>query len=162
MNASSATQSGKTRVTSRSWVQPAARALLGAPARGRPVARALVGTVLCIALGAALVALTGCRATKPEPPQSGTLTLDLAVVPQILPADTTRRATVWVTVLEGGEPVPDSTRVWLVATAGTLPSEVFTTDGLATTSYRPSLSTGIVTLIAQVKGVRDTMNLTVF
>jgi hypothetical protein len=131
----------------------------------RLLARALFGVagVSLLALACSwLLALPGCRATRPPDQPSGALTIDLAVLPQILPADTTKRATVWVTVLEGGDPVPDSTRVWLVVTAGTVPPEVLTTDGLAITSYRPSLSTGIVTMIAQVKGVRDTMNLTIF
>jgi len=132
------------------------------PLSARRVARVLLGAAVILWVAATLVGLAGCLASKPDDDQAGTLTIDLAVVPQILPADTSKTATVWVTVLEGGDPVSDSTRVVLVATAGTVPPEVFTTDGLAIASYRPALSTGIATLIAQVKGVRDTMNVTIF
>ena len=129
----------------------------------RRVVRAL-GAVLLAALAVvAMLDLIGCRATQPnDDPTPGTLSVDLAVIPLILPADTSHSATVWVTVLEGTEPVADSTKVSLVATSGTLPSEAYTSAGLANTSYRPSLSTGVVTIIAQVKGVRDTMNITVY
>ncbi len=154
--------SGNVRAASRPREPKSARARWGGGAGPRRAARLLGGGLLIVVLVAGIAALAGCRATKPDSPSTGALTIDLTVVPQILPADTTKRATVWVTVLQGGEPVPDSTRVWLVATSGTIPAEAFTTDGLATTSYRPGLSTGIVTLIAQVRGVRDTMNLTVF
>lgn len=129
----------------------------------RPWTRALGGVMAVTLAVVATLDLVGCRASRPsEKPEPGALSVDLAVIPLILPADTTKSATVWVTVLEGSEPVADSTKVWLVATAGTLPSEVYTSAGLANTNYRPSRATGVVMIIAQVKGVRDTMNITVY
>ncbi len=129
----------------------------------RQAARALSAALLASLALVTVLDLLGCQATRPDDdPQRGALSVDLAVIPLILPADTTQSATVWVTVLEGTEPVADSTRVWLVATSGHLPSAAYTSSGVASTSFHPSLSTGVVTIIAQVKGVRDTMKITVY
>jgi hypothetical protein len=45
---------------------------------------------------------------------------------------------------------------------GTIPEEALTRDGVAVTTYRPSLDTGVATVIAQVQGVRDTMFVTLY
>ncbi|MBM3317503.1 MAG: hypothetical protein FJY75_06580, partial [Candidatus Eisenbacteria bacterium] len=68
----------------------------------------------------------GCRGTLPgeETPTGVSLTLD--IVPLILRADTTQTAAVWVTILDGGAPIADSTRVSLVATLGRVSAEAYT------------------------------------
>ncbi len=109
-----------------------------------------------------LVLLAGCRASSPEGEDQKEISIDLDVVPMILKADTTETATVWVTVLEGTRPVADSTIVNLVATLGTVPAQVLTTDGLAIADFQPPSETGVATIIAQSRGVRDTMNVTLY
>ncbi len=119
-----------------------------------------VGLLTCLAL--AVWTAGGCRSTQPEDKASESVTVELDVIPIILAADTSETASVWVTVKENGMPAADSTRVRLVATVGTVPDEVLTLDGLAVASYRPSRDTGVATIIAQAKGVRDTMNITLY
>ena len=109
-----------------------------------------------------LLVLLGCRASRTTEPEEAALTLTVDVVPLILPADTSETATVWVTVLEGEAPAVDSTRVDLVATLGTVPATVYTRDGLATGSFRAGLAPGVAAIIAQCRGVRDTMMVTLY
>jgi hypothetical protein len=111
----------------------------------------------------ALIALAGCRASEPDatPSELG-IDLSLDVVPLILRADTTEVATVWVTILEDGLPIADSTRVDLVATLGQVTAESFTHDGLAVATYRAAGETGSAAIIAQAKGVRDSIAVTLY
>ncbi len=116
-------------------------------------------------LFAALVlAAIGCKATKPDDPRVDTrgVRLTVDVVPLIIPADSVSTATVWVTVLEDGNPVADSTKVSMVATSGTVDSCSYTTDGLAVATYRAAKESGITSIIAQAMGIRDTMNITLY
>ncbi len=109
-----------------------------------------------------VAAILGCRASRPEDDTDTALSLKVDVVPLLLRADTSQTATVWVTVLERGSPAHDSTRVNLVATLGTVTSEVYTRDGLAVTAYRAGSEAGSAAIIAQVRGVRDTMRVTLY
>lgn len=106
--------------------------------------------------------LLGCRASETTEPEPGPLSLAVDIVPLILPADTSETATVWVTVLEAGDPAADSTRVDLVATLGSVPETVYTRDGLATASFHPGTEAGAAAVIAQCRGVRDTMMITLY
>lgn len=120
---------------------------------------------LCWALLAALAIMwiPGCRATKPDdsiPP--GQVSVEIDVVPILVPADSSERATVWVTVLQGGEPIADSTTVNLVTTLGVLPAEALTRGGLAVASYQPASEAGVASIVAQARGVRDTMQVTLY
>jgi hypothetical protein len=131
-----------------------------APALRRSVGAGLCTLALFVQIG--LLAGGGCQAARPgaERPQGTRVTLD--VVPLILPADTASVATIWVTVLEEDSPAADSTRVSLVATAGTVPAEVYTRDGLGRAAYQACGEAGVVTVIAQAKGVRDSINITLY
>lgn len=118
--------------------------------------------MLPMALSSAMI--LGCQATKPDdsiPP--GQITVDIDVIPILVPADSSERATVWITVKEGGAPIADSTIVNLVATLGSIPPEAFTNNaGLATTKYTPPCKAGVASIIAQARGVRDTMHVTLY
>jgi hypothetical protein len=116
------------------------------------------------ALFALLVAgmALGCQGTEPAVEPVSGVSLSIDVVPLILPADTTQTATVWVTVLEDGLPIADSTRVSLVATLGHVTAESFTRDGLAVAIYRACAETGRASIVAQAKGERDTMAVTLY
>ena len=116
-----------------------------------------------LAILVALIALAGCRASEPDaaPAELG-IDLSLDVVPLILRADTTEIATVWVTILEDGAPIADSTRVDLVATLGEVTAESFTHDGLAVATYRAAGETGSAAIVAQAKGVRDSIAVTLY
>jgi hypothetical protein len=107
-----------------------------------------------------LLVVLGCRASRTTEPEAVGLSLAVDVVPATLPADTTQTATVWITVLEGPTPVGDSTRVALIATLGTVPEVAYTRDGLATAEFRAGEAPGSAMLIAQCRGVRDTMMIT--
>ncbi len=104
----------------------------------------------------------GCQGTEPTIEPASGIALSIDVVPLILPADTTQTATVWVTVLEDGQPVSDSTRVSLVATLGRVTAESYTRDGLAVATYRACDETGRAAIVAQAKGVRDTVAVTLY
>jgi len=142
-----------------------------APAPARPLRRGLTprrtarGVLSWLALAGALalgvVQMHGCRGTAPETEEAA-VRVQVDVVPLILPADTTETASVWITVLAEGEPVADSTRIDLLATLGSISAEAYTRDGLAVTSYRAAAVTGNVAIIAQARGVRDTMNITLY
>ncbi len=108
--------------------------------------------------------LMGCKASKPADPGGGPngIHLNVDVVPLIIPADSSSTATVWVTVLEDGQPVADSTKVSLVATTGKVDPTIYTTDGLAVATYQSAQVTGITSIIAQALGARDTMNITLY
>jgi len=123
--------------------------------------------LLWASLALLAVVLCGCRATRPSDDgleSTGGVAVTVDVIPMILRADTSASATVWVTVTDSGEPVADSTLVSLVASRGTIPSEVLTSGGggLAVASYEPVTETGVVSIIAQALGVRDTMNITLY
>ena len=126
--------------------------------------RPMALTLLTAAAVVLLLAAVGCRATQPDDsPAPGTLSIDLDVVPLMVPADTTKRAVVWITVLDGGVPVSDSTLVSLVTNLGQInPVEALTIDGLATSSYQPAAEAGVAMIVAQARGARDTMNITVY
>ncbi|MCK4414545.1 MAG: hypothetical protein KAY32_13475 [Candidatus Eisenbacteria sp.] len=109
-----------------------------------------------------LLAVLGCRASQTTQPDDPQLSIEVDVVPLILPADTSQTATVWVTVLDGKTPASDSTRVELVATLGTVPATVYTRDGLATASFQSGREAGTAAIIAQCRGVRDTMMITLY
>jgi hypothetical protein len=123
--------------------------------RGQTLRRGLFA--LCIA-GMGL----GCQGTEPAVEPASGISLSIDVVPLILPADTTQTATVWVTVLEDGLPIADSTRVSLVATLGRVTPECYTRDGLAVATYRACDETGRAAIVAQAKGERDTMAVTLY
>jgi hypothetical protein len=80
----------------------------------------------------------------------------------LLKADSSAVSTIWATVLENGMPVQDSTRVNFVTTVGTMPAEAMTRDGLATATFNPNGEAGLAAIIAQVRGVRDTVMVTVY
>jgi hypothetical protein len=110
-----------------------------------------------------LLVLIGCRSSQPEDEVTErNVLVSVDVVPMILEADTSKTATVWVTVMENSEPAPDSTIVNLVTTLGQIESQVCTVDGLAVTDYRAAAQAGVATIIAQVRGVRDTMIVTLY
>jgi len=111
-----------------------------------------------------VVASWGCKASKPTTPpiQTDGIAVTVDVVPLIIPADTSSTATVWVTVLDSGTPVTDSTAVSMVATVGTVDSVAYTKDGLAVATYRAAKETGVASVIAQSLGARDTMNITLY
>ncbi len=137
--------------------------LTDAPARAGMVAFPVpfLAAFLVALLMASLLA--GCKATRPDNGTSpGHLTITGDVVPIILKADTSSTATVWVTVMEDGGPVADSTIVNLVATLGTVPSQVYTLDGLAVASYTAVQEQGVATIVAQSLGARDTMTVTLY
>ena len=79
-----------------------------------PLRRGLFMLVLFLGL---VVASWGCKASKPTTPpiQTDGIAVTVDVVPLIIPADTSSTATVWVTVLDSGTPVTDSTAVSMVA-----------------------------------------------
>jgi hypothetical protein len=126
--------------------------------------RARRGQAFRRALFALLVAGMGlgCQGTEPPVTPAAGIALSIDVVPLILPADTTQTATVWVTVLEDGLPVADSTRVSLVATLGRVTAESYTRDGLAVATYRACDETGRAAIVAQAKGARDTVAVTLY
>lgn len=111
-----------------------------------------------------VLAVLGCRATKPDdsPVDTTGVKITVDVVPLIIPADSSSTATVWITVLEDGDPVTDSTKVSMVATSGSIDSCTYTTDGLAVATYRAPKQSGIASIIAQSLGARDTMNITLY
>ena len=104
----------------------------------------------------------GCRASRPEDRAVPTISLAVEGIPLLIPADTTQTATVWITVLREGDPAPDSTRIDLAASAGTLPAVVYTRDGLATAVYEAAGKAGNVSIVAQCQAVRDTTLITLF
>lgn len=125
-----------------------------------PLRRGLFMLVICLGL---VLATWGCKASRPTTPiPTGGIAVTVDVVPLIIPADTSSTATVWVTVLDSGIPVSDSTVVSMVATIGTVDSVAYTKDGLAVATYRGSKETGVASVIAQSLGARDTMNITLY
>ena len=112
---------------------------------------------------ATILVPVSCRSTAdPQPEPSDGLTVSLDAVPLLLKADSSSVSTIWATVLEKGLPVKDSTRVNFVTTVGTLPAEAMTRDGLATVTFNPNGAAGLAAIIAQVRGVRDTVMVTVY
>jgi hypothetical protein len=131
--------------------------------RDRRTRQLATATLLAICLPVLLQGVIGCRATQPDSATApDAISLDLDVIPLMVPADTARSATVWVTVLQGGNPVSDSTVVNLVTNLGTIPPQAYTRDGLATTDYTPALEPGVAMIVAQARGVRDTMHITLY
>lgn len=117
---------------------------------------------LAAVLLAALLGPLACRGTQPADEEPAGVSLALDVVPLVLRADTTQTATVWATLLEDGSPVVDSTRVSLVTTLGQVSEEAFTVDGLAVATYRAAAEAGQASIVAQARGVRDTMRVTLY
>lgn len=106
--------------------------------------------------------MLSCRSTSEPNPDNG-LTLQLDAVPLLLKAaDTLEVATIWATVLQDGQPVADSTVVSMAASNGRIEAEALTRDGLARATYYPGALTGIGSVIAQVKAVRDTVLITLY
>ena len=110
----------------------------------------------------AAIALPSCRSSAPTDP-NGDMSVALDAVPLLLKADSVSTATIWATVLEHGHPVPDSTLVSLVASHGTIaPEQAYTRDGLATAVFTPILEAGVAVIVAQVRAMRDTVEITVY
>lgn len=108
------------------------------------------------------VLLLSCRSTSEPDPNTG-LTVQLDAVPLLLKAaDTLEVSTIWATVLQDGQPVPDSTVVSLAASNGRIDAEARTRDGLARANFYPGVQVGVGSVIAQVKAVRDTVLITLY
>lgn len=105
--------------------------------------------------------IPSCRSTAaPERPDAISLKLD--AMPMLLKADSASTSTVWATVLESGHPVADSTLVAFAASQGEITSSSPTRDGLAQAVFAPRGQTGVVSIVAQVMAVRDTVQITVY
>ena len=101
--------------------------------------------------------LSGCRSTKPEDVSGSDITVTITVFDKVLLADTLNTTEVWVEVLQGKTPVPDSTQVTLGTNLGTVTETMLTKDGLGTGEYRAAMDSGIGQIIAYALGVRDTI-----
>lgn len=131
--------------------------------RSRPgVPGPLMGPAFLLLLASILVPVS-CRSTAgPDPDTNRGIRLSLDAVPLLLKADSAAVSTIWATVLEDGQPVRDSTLVSFVTTVGTVPPAALTRDGLASVPFDPDGETGLAAIIAQVRGVRDTVMVTVY
>lgn len=139
---------------------------MGFGARGRnrgrwraPFLKASLFGSLLIGLG--LLGGPACR-TSSEPENDVGVELQLDAVPLLLKADSIEVATIWATVLEEGHPVADSTVVHFAASLGSIEPEAYTRDGLARVEYGKQIEAGVSAIVAQVKGVRDTVLITIF
>jgi hypothetical protein len=113
----------------------------------------------------AVTAHTSCRRTIETPPApANQVVLQLDAMPLLLRADTSAVQTsqIWATVLQGGEPVADSTVVSFASSLGTITSEALTKDGLARVTFSAPGTTGVAAVIGQVKAVRDTVEITIY
>jgi len=122
------------------------------------------GSYRTLVLLAGLLALVlSCRA-HPSSTQTaaGDVSLRLDAVPLLLKADSTATAVIWATVLDSGHPIADSTVVAFVASQGTITAQGYTKDGLAQASFTAKGADGVVSIVGQVKAVRDTVQLTVY
>jgi hypothetical protein len=128
------------------------------PARSR--ARAIAQGALALVIAAVFV-LPSCRSTS-APEAGGAITLKVDAVPLLLKADSTSVATIWATVLQDERPAPDSTVVCFAASLGQITSEAYTRDGLARASFTAGSAPGVAAIVAQAKGVRDTVVVTVY
>lgn len=120
-------------------------------------------STIVLLIGASVMLSTHSCALFVAPTRSSeqTMSLELAVFPQRLSVlDPTSTAEVWATVRLGSHPAADSTLVVFATTAGRITASSLTRDGLAVAELR-SPGDGRprrAEIVAQVKTVRDTMN----
>lgn len=107
------------------------------------------------------IAFTACR-TGTDPEDDKRLSLRLDSVPLLVLADSVSAATIWATVLEGTNPVADSTVVQFATSLGRIDTEAFTRDGLARATFVAGRETGVAAIVAQSRGVRDTVLVTLY
>lgn len=108
------------------------------------------------------VILPSCKTgNDPVSPQTG-IQLQLDVMPLLLKADTLSSSTVWATLKVNGEPAPDSTAVYFLASPGKIDPVAYTRDGLAVVSYRSVNEPGIAIIVGQALAIRDTVRVTLY
>jgi len=117
--------------------------------------------IIWILVAVIVLANLACKSgTDPNDKNEVRVTID--AVPLLLIADSTSTATIWATVTQGGQPVPDSTMVFFATSLGRIEVEAGTRDGLARATFTSGRETGVAAVIAQVKAVRDTVLVTLY
>ncbi len=119
-----------------------------------------LGRALALAFLGAL-AVAACR-TGTDPDDEKQISLQLDSVPLLVLADSTSAATIWATVLQGSRPIADSTVVQFATSLGRIDPEGFTRDGLARVTFVAGRETGVAAIVAQSRGVRDTVLITLY
>jgi hypothetical protein len=109
-------------------------------------------------LSVLLVIFVGCTSPANDNPQGPGPELNLSVEaqPSAIPANGTSHLVVFVELLNGTEPVSDSTEVILLNTIGTLGrGVVYTRNGVALDTLTSDTAAGSGWLIAYAQGRRD-------
>ncbi|MBD3333969.1 MAG: hypothetical protein GF355_00460 [Candidatus Eisenbacteria bacterium] len=116
---------------------------------------------LIAALGLLLL-LAACKTGEETTGPVNGVELQLDVVPLLLKADTLSSSTVWATLLVKGEPAPDSTAVYFLASPGSIEPVAYTQDGLAVATYTAAAEPGVAMVVAQAMALRDTVRITLY